>query len=176
MVCVVTGGSGSGKSEYAENLAMTLGEKRVYIATMQVFGEEGQQRVTRHRNMRAGKRFVTVECPAGLERLVEEEYCRILDKSVVLLECMSNLTANEMFTVGGCAETVKHRILEGVKIVQQRCTHLVIVTNEVFSDGTEYDPETMEYIRCLGMVNAALTGMADQMIEVVCGIPVKIKG
>ena len=57
----------------------------------------------------------------------------------------------------------------------KQCRHLVIVTNEVFSDGNVYDSETMEYIRCLGMINAALAGMADQVIEVVCGIPVPLK-
>lgn len=203
MVCVVTGGSGSGKSEYAEHLAMTLGEKRIYIATMQALGEEGRQRVARHRNMREGKRFVTVECPAGLERLTEDEECRsLLDGSVALLECMSNLAANEMFSrernelrtgsgkAAGDAETevktdmdgiadnavqVKNRILAGIQELRRHCSHLVIVTNEVFSDGTEYDSETMEYIGCLGMLNTALAGMADQVTEVVCGIPVKIK-
>lgn len=190
MILVVTGGSGSGKSEYAENLAMTLGEKRVYIATMQVYGEEGRQRVARHRKMREGKRFVTVECPVDLGRLMndgqcpedlgalaDERQCRgLLDGSVVLLECMSNLAANEMFSVGGDAEAVKHRILASVNMLHQHCAHLVIVTNEVFSDGIIYDPETMEYVRCLGMINAALAGMADQVTEVVCGIPVPMKG
>lgn len=201
MVFVVTGGSGSGKSEYAENLAMTLGEKRVYIATMQVFGEEGRQRVARHRKMREGKRFVTVECPVNLERLVNDVQCPenlgrladdgkcrgLPDGSVVLLECMSNLTANEMFsadrigqqeTVGteDIAMQVKRRVLDGVEALRRHCAHLVIVTNEVFSDGNVYDPETMEYIRCLGMVNVELAGMADQVTEVVCGIPVPVKG
>ena len=190
MIFVVTGGSGSGKSEYAENLAMTLGEKRIYIATMQVYGEEGRQRVARHRKMREGKQFVTVECPVNLERLVSDGQCpeglgaraddeqchSLLDGSVVLLECMSNLAANEMFSVGGGAEAVQQRILAGVNTLQQHCAHLVIVTNEVFSDGIIYDPETMEYIRCLGMINGALAGMADQVTEVVCGIPVSVKG
>lgn len=179
MLYVVTGGSGSGKSEYAENLTVSLGGARVYIATMQVYGEEGRQRVARHRRMREGKRFVTVECPVDLDQITEKtDLYSLISGNVILLECMSNLAANEMFSWDGgkkTAELVKDRILEGVKKLLNQCRHLVVVTNEVFSDGNAYDPETTEYIRCLGMINAALAGMADQVIEVVCGIPVPLK-
>ena len=179
MVYVVTGGSGSGKSEYAENLTVSLGGNRVYAATMQVYGEEGRQRVARHRRMREGKQFVTVECPTDLDQLTENpDLCSLISGNVVLLECMSNLTANEMFSQDGgkeTAELVKDRILKGVQKLLKVCRHLVIVTNEVFSDGNLYDPETMEYICCLGMINTALGVMADQVTEVVCGIPVPLK-
>ena len=49
MFQIVTGGSGSGKSAFAEALAMELGEKRYYIATMYPFGEESKQKIARHR-------------------------------------------------------------------------------------------------------------------------------
>ncbi len=184
MLYVVTGGSGSGKSEYAENLAVSLGESRVYVATMQVFDEEDRKRVDRHRKLREGKQFVTIECPLDLEQMVQENESEELScESVALLECMSNLLANEMFRpdFGFCSsgggrnlqeKTAAERILSGVERLQKVCCHLVIVTNEVFSDGTVYEPETMEYIRCLGMLNRTLASMADQVTEVVCGIPV----
>ena len=61
---IVTGGSGSGKSEYAENLAVRLakGQALYYVAAMQPCGEEGQERIRRHRALRAGKGFETIEC------------------------------------------------------------------------------------------------------------------
>lgn len=172
MLIVVSGGSGSGKSEYAENLAVSLGEKRVYAATMMVYDEEGRRRVKRHRKMRESKDFSTVECPVDLERIADSGE---IDSAVVLLECMSNLVANEMFPSGGENRTeafVAAKILRGVQTVLDRCSHLIVVTNEVFSDGNTYDAGTEAYIGTLGQVNHELAAMADRMTEVVCGIPV----
>ena len=70
MMILVTGGSGSGKSAFAEDCVLALGEKkRIYIATMFPFDEESKKRVARHRNMRKGKGFETVECYAGLKNV-----------------------------------------------------------------------------------------------------------
>ena len=65
---LVIGGSGSGKSAYAEKVALECQkEKRhFYLATMHVFGEEGQKKVERHKRMRAGKGFVTIEQPTDI--------------------------------------------------------------------------------------------------------------
>ena len=70
MLILVSGGSGSGKSEFAEGLVVSSGlSERMYLATMQVWDEESVRRVERHRQMRAGKGFATLECPTGLDRL-----------------------------------------------------------------------------------------------------------
>lgn len=100
MIYLVTGGSGSGKSAYAEELVMQSGnEKRYYIATMEVFGEEGKKKVERHRKLREGKGMITIECPLNLSSLVLEEWEGEVDgKVTVLLECMTNLSANELFS------------------------------------------------------------------------------
>ena len=67
MLILVSGGAASGKSEYAESLIVRAGhEKRTYIATMEIFDAEGARRAARHRTMRAGKGFTTLECPRGL--------------------------------------------------------------------------------------------------------------
>ena len=101
MILLVTGGSASGKSEYAENRALQLAKteqkKLIYLAAMKPFGEEAAKRIERHRQLRAGKGFETVECYTGLENLDFPE------DSIILLECMSNLVANEMFEESGAA-------------------------------------------------------------------------
>ena len=98
MFVLITGGSGSGKSEYAENRAVMLSKKEglllYYIATMKPFGEEGKRRVERHRRLRSGKGFFTIEHYVNLKQLI------LPGEGVVLLECLSNLTANEMFGSG----------------------------------------------------------------------------
>ena len=174
MIALVTGGSGSGKSAWAEALALRLepGEK-TYVATMRAWGEEGAARVARHRALRAGKRFETVERPLDLLGLAA---ARNWKGQTILLECVSNLLANEMFDPDGAKENAPQAILGGVRALAGQARHLVIVTNEIFSDGIEYDPDTRRYIRMLGEINQALAALADCAVEVVYGIPCPLRG
>lgn len=205
MFCVVTGGSGSGKSRFAEDLIVSLYKENVqksgsensgnlyYFATMVPCGRETKEKIARHRQLRAGKGFVTVECQTGLGNHVprEEGFC-------VLLECMSNLAANELYmketadtygTVGSlgaldiakrsqekksakCVETV----MEGIEKMLESCAHLVVVTNEVFSEAEMVTEEMLRYKEVLGSINRLMAERADAVYEVTCGIPVQVKG
>lgn len=171
MFLVITGGSGSGKSAYAEQCVLDFGPaERIYIATMFPFDEECDRRIRRHREMRRQKQFSTLECYTGLKE------ADIPEDSVVLLECMSNLTANEMYQEGGAGGQTVEEILAGIRYLLKRVRHLVVVTNEIFSDGIDYDPETMRYQSYLGQINSEMGRMADQVTEVVYGIPITVKG
>lgn len=188
MIHLVTGGSGSGKSAYAEKLVTEQykGNSKYYIATMQVYDEEGKARIERHRQMRSGKGFTTIEQPACIEEALtkidkwEEKQCVAVQKEkqcVALVECMSNLAANEIFQ----EEEIRpyaavERILKGIKTLSKHLHGLVIVTNNVFEDGIEYDAGTQEYLKALGQINGGLASMADTVTEVVVGIPVPLKG
>ena len=128
MLTLVSGGSASGKSEFAESLVVNSGcENRWYLATMLPYDEECHRRIARHRQMRAKKGFETLEVPYALQQL--------------------ELTAQ-----------------------------VVIVTNELFSDGMQYDPSTEHYLRILGRINCRLAQMADRVYEVVAGIAIPWKG
>ena len=152
MMILVTGGSGSGKSSFAEDCIVSFGNaRRIYIATMYPFDEESKKRVKRHQAMRQGKGFDTLECYTGLVRAA------IPEGSTVLLECMSNLVANEMFQENGAHENT---------------VEAVIVTNEIFSETEEYQGDTKLYQEYLGKINQKLADMADEVVEVVYGIPV----
>ena len=171
MFLVITGGSGSGKSAYAEQCVLDFGPaERIYIATMYPFDEECDRRIRRHREMRRQKQFSTLECYTGLKE------ADIPEDSVVLLECMSNLTANEMYQEGGAGGQTVEEILAGIRYLLGRVRHLVVVTNEIFSDGIDYDSETMRYQSYLGQINSEMGRMADQVTEVVYGIPITVKG
>jgi len=176
---MVSGGSGSGKSEFAENLAVRLASRNhagnkelIYIATMMAYDNEARKKVERHRYMRRDKNFITIECYTNLSGL------KINSGSIVLLDCMSNLAANEMFNSDGAGkDTIKH-IINGVDSILSMCGQegsLIIVTNEVFSDGCIYDKITMEYIRQLGEINRAMADRAGFVVEVIYGIPVYYK-
>ena len=198
MLYIVTGGSGSGKSEYAEQTAVQCrnrtGGTLWYLATMRIWDDEGRKRVERHRRMRAAKGFETIERYTGLETLelreaFEElnpagldaeqetdslkywESRRVAQKQVLLLECMSNLVLNEFYDQENGAE---ERILQGIKHLQKQCGDLIIVTNEIFSDGVTYEPESERYIELLGRINRELGQMADSVTEVVYGIPLAV--
>ena len=167
MMILVTGGSGSGKSAFAEDCVVSFGKTdRIYIATMYPFDEESRKRVQRHRKMRQGKGFETVECYTGLDKIRLPENC------TVLLECMSNLVANEMFQEEGAHENTVEAVLEGVRHIREQAGNLVIVTNEIFSEAADYQGETELYQEYLGQINQKIAEIADQVVEVVYGIPV----
>lgn len=170
MLIVVTGGSGSGKSALAETIAMNRGTPRVYIATMEPWGEEAQARIKRHKKMRETKKFKTIEQYVSLEKTP------VLPNQVVLVECMSNLCANELFQEDGAGSQAVEAIMRGVRLLCERQKAVVLVTNEVFSDGIHYEEETMQYIRILGELNQQLAEYADVVVECVYGIPVILKG
>lgn len=175
MMVLVIGGSGSGKSAYAEELACTLAERedtaKYYLAAMQVFDQEDERRVARHRALRKGKGFLTIEQPVRIESALDKMET---GGRTVLLECISNLTANEMFpgTQTREKEETAELILKGIARLRRNTTHLVVVSNNVFEDGIVYDPSTMDYLDVMGKINRQLAAWADRVVEVVAGIPV----
>ena len=176
MMTLIIGGSGSGKSAYAENYMNSISEdrKKYYIATMQIYDEEGKRKVERHRMLRGGKGFSTIEQPVDIGKAAEKMEA---EDRTALLECVSNLTANEMFSgeVPGTEEVITEKIVGGIAVLNRELTHLVIVSNNVFEDGNVYDKTTMAYIRAMGRINQKLAEMADEVVEVVVGIPIVIK-
>lgn len=170
MRILITGGSGSGKSTFAEALMQRLPPPYTYIATMRPFDEESAVKIARHQNMRAGKGFRTIECETDVGALILPE------NGTALLECMCNLTANEMFDDTGNVRDVYDKVLEDIRALEQTCGALIVVTNDVGSDGGGYDETTMQYVDMLGRLNRALAGRFDCVYELVCGIPVVLKG
>ncbi len=172
MFILVTGGSKCRKSAIAESLFNNFRYRKFYIATMMPYGDDAEKTIKRHHKMRMGKGFETIE------KYTDVNNINIPEKCGVLLECIGNLCANEMFN-DMCNNILKNpieKITENIKYISQKSELFVAVTNEVGSDGTEYSPETMEYIKNLGKINCNLTSIADVVIECIYGIPVFIKG
>lgn len=173
---VILGGSGSGKSAYAEEYLTTVstGKKKYYIATMQVSDGEGQKKIERHQRLRNGKGFHTIEQTIAIQNVVEK---MAAGEKTALLECISNLTANEMFSkeIPREADIVVEEVMQGITRLKEEVSHLVVVSNNVFEDGRIYDETTMEYIGVMGSINEKLAALAEKVIEVVVGIPVILK-
>ena len=173
MFTLVIGGAASGKSEYAERLVTASRCKpHYYIATMQPFDQECQARIDRHRQMRAGKGFETVECYTGLS------FLSLPQRGSVLLDCLGNLAANELYSPAGAGaeQAALDAIISGVETLLSQCENLVIVSNEVFTGGSSYLGETETYLRLLAGANRALAARADQVCEIICGLPQYYKG
>lgn len=170
MMHLVTGGSGSGKSAYAEQQVLAAGNApRYYIATMMPYGEEGRRRVEKHRRMRKEKHFETIECYTNLAQV------RVPKGSTVLLECLSNLTANELYDPAGAKEETVKAVMDGILSLRAQAGTFILVSNEIFSDGVPYDASMLQYISYLGQINQEVAALADRVTEVVYGIPVPVR-
>lgn len=169
MMTLVVGAAASGKSEYAEGLILASPcPRRIYIATMEPMDGECLRRIEKHRRMRAEKRFETVERYTGLEDL------DLPAGSAALLECVSNLCANEMYSPHGSGDRAAEAVLRGAERLKRQCGDLVVVSNEVFTGGRPAGTE--DYLRQLARINRDLAALADNVCEVCCGVPIYYKG
>lgn len=170
MQFLVYGGSGSGKSYFAESLLTQTGTRPesglYYIATMFPGDAEARRRIARHQAERQHKGFLTFERYTDLEGL------EVPAGACVLLECLGNLVANEMFLPGGAGAKTESTVLRGLEKLAGNAADFVVVSNDVFSDGVDYAPETREYCRVLAALHRALARDSSVVVETVCGIPV----
>ncbi|GFO67283.1 adenosylcobinamide kinase/adenosylcobinamide phosphate guanyltransferase [Geomonas limicola] len=170
-VTLVTGGTRSGKSRFAEQLAEAYPGPRGYLATGQAGDAEMAERIERHRGRR-GSEWVTVEEPVA----VAETLSRVDGSySVVLLDCVTLWLANLMFSSpGGAAEA-----LERVREFTGRCagwqTPLVIVTSEVGMGIVPEHPVSRAYRDLAGEANQLMAAAADEVYVTISGLPLKLK-
>ena len=165
MLTLIIGPPDSGKSIRAEKLALerSAPDERIYLATMIPYGEEGRSRVEKHRAQREGKGFRTIETPFDADHALEQ--IAQPERTTVLLECLSNLVANELFERGTTVEETTACVLRQIRELQAGCRELVVVSNR-FAREESYDAETLEYIRCMDAVNEAVRQLADEVEEI----------
>lgn len=163
MLILVIGTPDSGKSQFAENLAMKLFEnrKKAYVATMIPFGEEGRRRVEKHRMLREGKGFITFERGTHLEELIPQ--FKEKDIADTLVECMSNLVGNEMHNEaheGLSLDNLTDIIVSEVISLYECCLNMIVVTNTFSGDFD--DEDTRRYIELQNKVNEKLMALVDE--------------
>ena len=162
MIHFFIGKSNTGKSEKAEELAMTFdASQRLYIATMKVMDEDGKKRVQKHRKQRAGKGFETLEITI---RMINDP-----ENTVVLLECISNLVGNEMYDNPDKTVLDEDRfakeISNDVKLLANSVAELIVVSSE-YEVKEDYSDETLKYIRYLDRTNEEIKQIADKVYEI----------
>lgn len=167
MFTLIVGKPDSGKSYLAESLCLKKAQERekYYIATMIPFGKEGEERVKKHRAMRQGKGFETLEWPRNLEdKITQMDF----SKATVLLECMSNLVGNEMYDEGNKDKSIEEltvKIVTSVMKLNQASEDLFVVTNVFALDDATYDDETRKYVKLVENVNEELRKTCDCIYE-----------
>lgn len=170
MFALIVGTPNSGKSARAEELTCCIAGNapKYYLATMEPYGEEGARRVEKHRKMREGKGFTTIEqtldVGSALDGATQEE------GAACLLECVANLAANELFRKDRQVDrnSLAQKIFNEIDALAERVAHLVVVTNSFADDGS-FDAETRAYARLVDDVNALLRARADRIDEIVDG-------
>lgn len=180
MLVLVSGMSSGGKSRFAEKLTCALagGKKRFYIATMTPSDGEDERRIARHREMRQGLGFTTLEKPS-LDDLPEE-----LAGSACLLESVTSLSANELFPPGAfpaeeeleaASEKALSRMTQGVKKLASLADVTVVTGDALGEDGTVYDPFTEAWQKLVALTLREIAKEADAVYEVASSLPVRRK-
>ena len=165
MIVLISGANNSGKSAFAEKWVRGTRGRRYYIATMVPQTEENCLRIEKHRRQRAGLGFTTLEMPFDVAK------APVTPDSVVLLEDISNLLANNMFDRGAGVDTVYQDLLA----LAERCRVLLLVTITGMQ-ADNYAGETAEYVMALNDLNGRLFTAADTVVTLRDGEPAYQKG
>jgi adenosylcobinamide kinase/adenosylcobinamide-phosphate guanylyltransferase len=166
-IILITGGARSGKSSYAEQLALRLSANPVYLATARVWDDEFRQRVVKHQERR-GSEWTNIEEEKQLSK-------HHLEGRTVLIDCITMWCNNFFFDlhddVDATLEAMKQEFL---KFTQPEATY-IFVTNEIGMGGTSINDVQRRFTDLQGWFNQFVASQADEVIFMVSGIPMKIK-
>lgn len=166
-ITLITGGQRSGKSSYAERLALSLSSNPVYLATSRVWDDEHRQRIERHKANR-GPEWTNIE---------EEKYLSRHDLKgrVVLVDCVTLWATNFFFDLQ--SDVVES--LTGLKTEFDSFTaqdaHFIFVTNEIGMGEMSQNELQRKFADLQGWINQYIAARADDVYLMVCGISTKIK-
>ena len=180
-IILCSGGARSGKSEFAERLALATKGQKAYVATGQAFDEEMVDRIKKHQERR-GKIWNNFEVPLHLA----DEWKNISQSAdVILIDCLTMFTTNHMMAYGSIrgqedANRLEQTILSELDILLdsiQSCENktVIFVTNEI-GLGIVPDNKLARYFRDIaGRVNRAVASVADKLYLTISGVTIELK-
>ncbi|MGD8455132.1 MAG: bifunctional adenosylcobinamide kinase/adenosylcobinamide-phosphate guanylyltransferase [Anaerolineales bacterium] len=178
-VTFILGGARSGKSTYAEKLALAHRGRVTYIATAEALDDEMFARIEKHKKARPGE-WKTREIPRDLAKILQENP---IDTDVVLLDCLTLWASNLLLRYSSVDDDIDEEALnktgiveieELFGIIEESKADWIIVSNEVGSGLVPPYPMGRVYRDLLGRVNQAVAARADEVFFIVAGIAVQI--
>ncbi|MEM9582812.1 MAG: bifunctional adenosylcobinamide kinase/adenosylcobinamide-phosphate guanylyltransferase [Pseudomonadota bacterium] len=165
---LVIGGAASGKSDFAESLVLSCGERRTYIATAQAFDSEMQAKIARHRATRADAGWVTLEEPKDVVGAI----ARAETGSVILLDCATLWLSNLLMA----NSDVGHETAELLDALSIHKDPVVIVSNETGQGIVPENKLARRFRQEQGLLNRRLAAQAGLVVQVTVGLPQVLKG
>ena len=168
MIIMITGGQRSGKSEFAEQLARSLSQRPVYLATAQVLDEEIGRRVAIHKERR-GERWLTIEEPLRIDEAGVES------GMTVVVDCVTLWASNWFFNSGEQVDKALDEMKRRFDSLAASGATLLMVTNEVGLGGVADNAMQRRFTDLQGAINRHIASRADEVHFIVSGIDMKIK-
>ena len=166
-ITLIIGGAASGKSVFAENLVMSSGQTRSYIATAQAFDDEMAAKVVKHKSQR-GTEWHTYEEPyTPWDVLV-----KLTPSNIALLDCATFWLSNIMMGEQDL-KVEKAKLFDGIRSCQGS---IVIVTNEVGQGVVPDNKLARAFRQQQGELNQELAALSDLVVLVTAGLPLTLKG
>ena len=162
---LILGGRRSGKSTYAENLALRSHLPKTYVATSRIYDDDHRARIARHRQRREGQGWQLLEVPKALD-LQERLYNLAEQSQVVLIDCLS-MWLNNVFLDG--------LNVPELKIPKERA-QFILVSMEVGLGLHPQSPLGRQYADALGHLNQAVAQQVDRVTFIAAGLPLSLKG
>ena len=176
-IILVTGGARSGKSSFAEKLALKIGGGRAaYIATAQIFDDEMKFRVEVHKSRR-GDNWTTFEAPFRAEEKILEAGKNF---GAILFDCVTIYISNFICAENLDDEKILYENLRGViqKLIdaaKKSEATVIFVSNEVGGGIVPENKLARRFRDLAGVANQMLAAQADKVFLTVAGIAIDIK-
>lgn len=167
-IVLVTGGQRSGKSGYAQNLALSLSKNPIYLATSAVWDDEHRRRIERHQRDR-GPEWTNVE------ELTELQNVNVQGR-VVVIDCVTLWATNFFMANEGDVDITLEEVKDRFSRFTQQEAIFIFVTNEIGLGGISANDLQRHFTDLVGWINQFIAKTADEVVLMVSGIPVKIKG
>ena len=166
-IILITGGQRSGKSTYAEQIALKLSANPVYLATAHIWDEEFRERVRIHQERR-GPEWTNLEEERQLSRYQ-------LAGKVILIDCVTLWVTNFFFDFQSDVERTLHTVKHEFEAFTSQDATFIFVTNEIGAGGVSENDIQRKFTDLLGWTNQYIASKADEVYWMVSGIPVRIK-